>query len=219
MSNRVKYPLTDEAKKVARYLVEAWNNEQIEQYLEIRYDYRRGSVNLEGAGLFGVLPAFTPPPNGTLLELSEFKLLSIMILPGNSSFRYQITLMQELRNAVETDFEVSDFFLTTQAIGTVVTGDATFNGPFQSGASIYGNISQEIASSELAEKLTDLLGTQLIAANNDLDSAIQELANAPEDGRKLQVGKVISELGRCLQHGASAVVIMQGLGLLAQIFV
>ena len=152
---RVKYPLTTEAKEAAKKLVEAWDEQKIDQYFVLSQINEEKDKPIRAKSSRGVWSTeFEPPLIGVLLELSKFQLVSIDTEPefikyaeGSGSFvrmveahrpkRWYVVLMQELRNAVENDFDVSDYFLTFNAVGTIITGDnVTFSGPFQSAASI-----------------------------------------------------------------------------------
>lgn len=125
--------------------------------------------------------------------------------------------MQELRNAVDNDFEVSDYFLTINAVGTIIQDGAVVTAPFQSAVAPYGTISQSqtIENGELADKLINMLGTQFLDANKDLLAAINDFRVSVEGERQSKLGKLISQLGNSLQHGANAVVVTQALMYLA----
>ena len=207
--NRVKYPLTPEAQQAAIKLVKAWDSDKIEQLSQV-WDEVTGYTSTLVMKVKGIDHSFT---EANFEELSLFGLIRKQYILGESR---QILLLQELRNAVANDFEVSDYFLTFNAVGTIITG-GTINAPFQSAASIYGDVSQEISSPELVDKLLERIGLKLIEDVRELEVAIEDLKQTSPDNRKSQVGKVISELGRCLEHGANTVAVIQGISLLTRV--
>jgi hypothetical protein len=130
---------------------------------------------------------------------------------------YHILLMEELRNAVANDFEVSDYFLTFNAVGNIIYMKGGILSNIQGAASYFGNISQRISNPELADQLIAILGQQTLQTDHNLAEAIRELSVSIESERQSKVGKVISELGRCLQHGANVTMVVQAIGFLAQV--
>lgn len=231
-NNRIQYPLTDQAKRWATQIVDEWKKGNFPQYfVVVEWAGREGFYygGLDG----GFTSNVQKPPLNVLLELSCFNLIhleaetlrtdGIPWLPqsGNIAYgrRWHFTLLHELQNAVENDFVVSDYFLTFNAVGTIIHGDQTItdSGSFQSGASNFGDVSQEMTYSEIADKISEILGNNLLQTNSDLSAAIDELRSSIENDRQSKVGKVISELGRGLQHGANTFVVMQAIGFLAQI--
>jgi hypothetical protein len=213
----MKYPLTDEAKQWAVRLVEAWKNGDISQYIEIDYDYEIGEEGLAGSAVTGINFPFKLPGNNVFLELANFNLLNLNInwmSAGGSYYpRYSVLLMQELFNAVESDFEVSEYFLTINAVGTIIQDGAVVTAPFQSAAVGYGSLSQTqtVKNSELADKLIQMLGPQFLESNREIVAAINEFRESIESDRQSKLGKVISQLGNSLQHGANAFVVYQAL--------
>ncbi len=132
---KVKYPLTVEAKEAAHRLVNDWNTGKINQYF-ILNDYTAGADRVvnTGIGLGKLVDDYEAPPISILLELSRFQLvfLDIETIPDYSTRqarRWHVVLMQELRNAVEQGFDVSDYFLTFNAVGTIIQGNATISAP------------------------------------------------------------------------------------------
>ncbi len=225
LDSRVKYPLTNATKNAAQYLFRCWDSNKIEQGFTLMEtgesgEKRRNERRLSNG--YGVLnDDFESPSLENLKELALFRLLDLDVTyagnPQRPTPNWHILLLQELRNAVENDFQVSDYFLTFNAVGTIILGNPTISAPFQSGASIYGNVSQEISSSELAQQLTEILGNELIQSNAELSAAIYELTNSIESERQSKLGKVVSELGRGLQHGANAYVVAQAIGFIGQV--
>lgn len=224
---RVKYPLTQEAKEAARYLVEAWAKGEVAQrftfFFVLSGDARLSAGNLSGT--------FLPPSLNILLELAKFQLIYVdATLYGGASADFggkgivseritswHVLLMQELRNAVEQDFQVSDYFLTFNAVGTIIQGDATISAPFQSVGLSHGNVSQQITSSELADKLLAMIASDVLQSNPDLTAAIQELRTSLENERQSKLGKVISQLGRSLEHVNNAKGIIEAIAFLSMI--
>lgn len=210
MANRVKYPLTEEAKGAARHLVEAWSTGEIKQLTML--DERDGSVEVTQG-----FPEFR-----TLLELSEYHLISIRResftrwRASRDQVSWVVLLLQELRNAVENDFAVSDFFLTTAAVGTIITGNATITGgTIQGAASISGNIYQ--SAEQVSDALVETLGASLLEQNEALQTAVKQLrtASGPQEV-KSKAGHVIEELGRCIVHVANTGAAIAALQLIAQ---
>lgn len=220
-NQRVKYPLTEAARQQAIRLVDDWNNGNLSQLFDV-IDVTAGMANkIEIAGGLGVSNNYILPDLEILLELSKFNLIFIdtEFRLDLQSRRWQVLLMQELKNAVAGNFEVSDYFLTVNAVGTVINGDnVTFNAPFQSAASGIGNVSQKMSSADIANKLLEILTQDVIKTNSDLANAIHELSTSLENERETKIGKVISQLGRSMQHGANAYAVTQALLFLAQFF-
>jgi hypothetical protein len=119
----------------------------------------------------------------------------------------EILLLQELRNAIMSDFEVSEYFLTLNAVGTIVQGDLTIHpwASWHSAAVNIGNIEQNVE--QLADELIQQLGQDILQANAELVLAIEELRNTKPSNRRENLGKVIQELGRSLGHTANAVAV------------
>lgn len=67
----MKYPLTDEAKAAARYLVSAWDKNIVFQQFEIHDVTAGGSAKIrEFSGGIGTDNDFSVPEINTLMELS-----------------------------------------------------------------------------------------------------------------------------------------------------
>lgn len=166
----MKYPLTDEAKQAARELVHAWNEDR---------SNRQCWAIVEFTGISSKLHCLVDGPPITLSisraimeELAEYGLV-------RKSDRRWI-LLQELRNAVESDFEVSEYFLNRITVKVVVDVEQT-------------------------------LGEEFLAANAELRDALNALREATEADKQSKLGRVISELGRCLGHGANTATIISAL--------
>lgn len=115
--------------------------------------------------------------------------------------------MQELRNAVATDFEVSDYFLTMNAVGNIIINSTTGN--VQGVGLNTGTVHQSVE--QIADNIAEILGQEILTANDDLSAAIDELRTATTANQQSATGKVISQLGRSLEHGANTITIVQAL--------
>jgi hypothetical protein len=196
----MKYPLTEQAKITARALVAAWEIGKIDQRdlltaSEKIVDNRRRSF-------ISILDEDYLP--SSLRELSLFGLLVIENQQGSS---YNVLLLQELRNAVATDFDVSDYFITLNAVGNIIVNSTT--GPVQGIGINTGTVHQTVE--QLADYMTATLGQDFLAANAELKSAIDELRTAVTADQQSALGKVISQLGNGLQHGANAAAVVVAL--------
>jgi hypothetical protein len=221
----MKYPLTDKAKKWASRIAEYWDTRRIPQYFVI-VEWA-GPEGYHYGGLEGEIPNQFRPPLPELLELASFNLVKIeaeslrsdgvphLPIAGKVVYcrRWHVLLLQELRNAVESDFEVSDYFLTINAVGTIIQAGATVSVPFQSAAVGYGSLSQSqtAENSQVAEKLIQMLGKQFLESNGEIVKAINEFRESTESERQSKLGNVISQLGNSLQHGANAFAVSQAL--------
>ncbi len=203
----MKYPLTPEAKVVASHLVEAWNSGEIDQIFEL-VDVTAGNVNRReyNSGL-GVPGEFEIPQMGVVRELAVYGLVSLRVLGNN----IKNTLLQELRNAVATDFEVSDYFITMNAVGNIIINSTT--GPV-AGMGI-GNAPIHQTVEQLSTDLAGRLGDDFLQTQTHLREAIDALSESAEADQQSKLGKVVSELGRCLQHGANTAGVMGAIRVVA----
>ncbi|MBI5930368.1 MAG: hypothetical protein HY862_13745 [Chloroflexi bacterium] len=196
----MRYPLTEEAKTMARALASEWEEGKIEQRTLLigqtrLIEHRQRTLLRIGNNEY--LPS-------SLTELARFELLVIERHRGSS---YNILLQQELRNAVENDFEVSDYFLKMTNVGNIIANSTT--GPVQGVGYNTGIVYQNVE--ELADSMTASLGQAFLETQVELKNAIAELRTASEANQQSKLGKVISELGRCLQHGANTVAVVNAL--------
>jgi hypothetical protein len=190
----MKYPLTIGTKAAARYIVSAWDTEKLEQELTITV--LRGDDEVQPGFVFGASDDFESPPFAAWRELAKFDLVDIR----RDDDAWKILLLQELRNAVATDFDVSDYFITMNAVGNIIVNSTT--GPVQGVGVNTGTVHQTVE--QLADYMSATLGQEFLAANAELRAAIDELRVAVGGNQHSKLGKVISELGNCLQHGANA---------------
>jgi hypothetical protein len=201
--------------------VDASNRGKFDQHFQYNDATSRGDSNIMIHGAMGVedenLAKVSLAP---MIELSKFNLITFEeeLLPtasGHISRRWRGILLQELWNAIESDFEVSDYFLTMNAVGTIVQGNLTIQpgAVFQSAASIQG----DIQITALADEIAQQLGQEFLAdqRNRDVAESIDNLRNATDATRAEKLGKVIQELGRSLGHTANFAVIAQALLLIA----
>lgn len=198
----MKYPLTDTAKEAAKCLVDGWDSGIIEQQLVLIISHYAGGFDVFiHEGHHG---DFETPPLPSFLELSHFGLINVQRLIREHDENWEILLLQELRNAVRNDFEVSEYFLTMNAVGTVVQGNLTMHAGsvFQSAATNTGTIQQ--SNEQLADALTMILGQEFLQTQSQLIEAIEQLRISAEAEKPSRSGRVILELGRCLSHGANA---------------
>ncbi len=220
----MKYPLTDDAKVWARKLVEAWDSGEIEQRITIYIDgYRKGRVG-------GAKETFEQPPLATLWELEQCNLVDIRryrtdtgvmrrvdspaILSGGIG-EWEVLFLQELRNAVKTGFEVSEYFLTMNAVGNIII-NSQLNAPLQGTGVNKGVVSQSISMERLADDLVETLGIEFLDTQAELKEAIDALRTATDVDKETRTGGVISSLGRCMGHTSAYLTICQAIMLIGQ---
>lgn len=197
----MKYPLTEEAKTTARALVSAWGAGEIEQRTLLHAPERTANNRRRNFLHIGNKEDYLPS------SLTELSLFGLLVIENRSSGSYNVLLLQELRNAVENDFEVSDYFLTMNAVGNIIVNSTT--GPVQGVGYNTGIVHQNVE--QLADYMTASLGQAFLEIQVDLKNAIDELRTAVEADQQSKLGKVISELGHCLQHGANAAAVSAAL--------
>lgn len=216
--DRPHYPLTDEAKEAARNLSASWGR-QLEQYSEWVSMLAAGETEYNFANVIGAAPGFGLPRYGVLQELGHYGLLTLTSgIDQHSQRRMYLNLLQELRNAVENDFLVSDYFLTLNAVGTIVHGNVTVesHGAFQSAA---GFQATNVNVGKLVGDLRVAVGESALRENPALAEAIAELeSSADEPTRRAKLGKVVLELGRGMQHVANFAGTLTAIGMFAQMF-
>src|SRR5689334_6254994 len=116
MGNRVKYPLTEVAKQAAIHLVDDWRESRVDQVFRLVESRSAGGWHVETYQANSSL-RWQPPSRGILRELASYHLISMDLVRVDAhSDTWEVLLLQELHNAVENDFDVSDYFLTTMAV-------------------------------------------------------------------------------------------------------
>lgn len=207
----VKYPLSPEAKQSAKALVEAWQTGAIGQIVSIHIQSGDNEVEWNIFNVIGSMDGIPTIKRESFMELSLFNLINIDA-PGQNYL--EILLLEELRNAVENDFAVSDYFLTMNAIGIFNAGGNINNyGILNAAASSSGNIEQH--GDQVADELIKMLGG-VITKNQELETAITELQEADESTFNQRLGNVVMQLGNLLGHGANTAAIIQALAALKQ---
>ncbi|MEZ4666555.1 MAG: hypothetical protein R3E39_01325 [Anaerolineae bacterium] len=203
----MNYPLTEGAKEGARLLIKQWDEGNQEQYMVITA--REGKFDLATLSQHRVLEKFGYPLAGVLLELAKYGLIDVKVVYDSEGHTkaIEILMLQELRNAVEKDFEVSDYFLTMNAVGNIIVNSTT--GPVQGVGYNAGVIHQNVE--QLADYMTASLGQEFLETQLQLKDAINGLRTAAEADQQSKLGKVISELGNCLQHGTNAAALVVAL--------
>lgn len=197
----MKYPLTETAKAAARDIVAAWDDGSLDQKFGVAIF---GPQHNQTTMIMTSSPhdlAFRSPAVEIWREFQEYKLIR--------NDNWQITLLEELRNAVRTDFDVSDYFVTMNAVGNIIVNSTT--GPVQGVGINTGNVQQTLE--QLSDDLVATLSETLLETQLELRMAIDDLKMATTADCEPKLGKVISELGRCLQHGANTVTILSALNM------
>lgn len=214
MPGRVKYPLTEEAKEAARGLVEAWNSGELQQLF---YVYDVTSLGDEAPEIItglGATKLRSLPPLGILLELAQYGLLSLEPSPRSAKGdAWQILLLQELRNAVRSDFEVSDFFLTTTAVGNIIM-NATVNAPVQGVGQALAPVTQNVEL--IVGEIKAMLGERFIEEHPDIERALKEFDDAPAEQLPNKGRRLIKSLAEVLQGVEQAAGVLQAIIFLSQ---
>jgi len=201
MAKIIRYPLTDEAKAGARDLVEGWNDgvlpqtllfghhQQGKKMVPMFYDLTGNQINFNKA-----------PQRGAMFELAQFNLVMLRTFPEATTL--EVIFMQELRNAVASDFVVSEYFLTLNSAGVLNIG-GTVN-IADAGARLMPTRTIQHIGEESNEGLALLLREQLgplPMENDDLDEALLALEIADDaDGRGPTLD-LLTLLGRLLNRG------------------
>lgn len=202
----MKYPLTDGAKQAARELYQNWKTGKIPQHNVMKTDSEKGDVDLIQLSIQGILEKVGYPKSGALLELAKFGLIDLIINRSSDgkTKSIDVLLLQELHNAVESDFEVSEYFLTMNAVGNIIINSTT--GPVQGIGYNTGKITQNVQ--EIADNLVATLGPEFLGSQDAVRQAIEDLRESNEASRPSKLGNVLLELGRCIHLGASTVQLM-----------
>lgn len=229
---KVKYKLTADCQEWAIKLVNAWENDSISQYFELINVTAGDDKTIQIGGGLGILnDEFELPPINIILELSLFKLVEIVdiipekiefdnrhspmlgIIKRHQSQRWSVLLTQELKDAVENDFQVSDYFLTFNTVGTIIYGDAIDS---NIASAAIGDVDQEISTTSLADELLAILGTEFVQSQNSLIKSIDALKQSQgEKTQSLLVG-ILAQLANSLKHGAHTAEIIAGIYLISK---
>jgi hypothetical protein len=214
----IKYPLTDLAKQAARDLVAAWDARILPQtmlfghYVQGKvahptfFDYQGNQIKYDSA-----------PERGQLYELSHFNLLVLRTFRDANTL--EVVLMQELRNAVLSDFTVSEYFLTINSSGVLnmqggtvnIADSATRAAPRQ----LAQNNGTAAPAEDITETLRELLG-ELPNEREDLAAALNTLAVEDQDAHYVAAMSVVAALGRALNDGEDSETVMTALDTLTR---
>ncbi len=204
----MKYPLTDNAKELARQLVQAWDEEKIKQRSTIGGD-NIGFIVGTNYGINIDFQSIYP----ALLELNKYGIIDFhRQFNGKSIVYLELLLLQELRNAVATDFEVSEYFLTMNAVGNIIINSTT--GYVQGVGYAGGDVNQTMTVHQIADDLTRILDQSLLDSHEELRLAIEALRVSNEQEKPSRIKKIGIALGNMLGLGADAVTIAPALAFL-----
>jgi hypothetical protein len=168
----MKYVLTPEAKEAAKIIVAEWDKKSLPQKIIIVLTV---GFNYDSYFIIGANQEFKYPPSHAWEELAKYGLLDLRYERDD---KWHILLLQELRNAVNNDFEVSEYFHPARS------------------------------SSEAADFLITLLGQEFLETQTELKETIDELRTATKENQQTTLGKLISQLGNSLQHGSNTATIV-----------
>lgn len=200
--------LTGEAQKAARELAEIWQNSPNDQLWTLMELSSYGQISISMLKSLHSDKTYDVS-RAILFELRDCGLL--FIRPGSNG-NLEVQLKQSLMLAVEQNFEIPiPSHKGNTAIGMLFQGDVTFgdNAVLQNAASNTGTINQSFQL--LADHLTSVLRDEFLKTQVELKAAIDDLRTAVEADQQSKLGKVISELGNCLQHGANAAAVVVAL--------
>ncbi|MBC8098745.1 MAG: hypothetical protein H7Y11_04840 [Armatimonadetes bacterium] len=144
---------------------------------------------------------FYAPTMGIIDELTECGLIKSV-----NSERVEFTILQKLHDAVESDFDMPESMQPStggnSTIGTIFHGNVSLHdsASLNSAAVGVGNVYQ--TTSQLAKKLEEILGEELLQAEPELKLAIAELSEADEPNRLKMMGRVMQRMAGALQNGA-----------------
>ena len=203
----MKYPLTDEAKAEARRLVAAWDEEVLDQTFDVNVTVGGGKQRTIRVTFdAGVHEELRPPEIRIVRQLERYGLVhAVSTNPTQPRFQLEITLLQELRNAVASGFEVSEYFLTMNAVGNIIINSQT--GPVQGAGYTVGDVHQSVE--QVADILAQALGQEFLETQRDLAEAIATLRSAKGDELKQAASRnVVAQLGRSLGHAGNTAKIL-----------
>ncbi len=145
----MQYSLTEATKDTARKLVANWMEEELQQTFTA--NYIAGDNQIRAVFITPDSDIDISKNESIWIELEEQGLIkATKIEKQNGSFSYQITMLQELHNAVNNDFTVSPYYLAKMG-----------------------------ASSDISDFLWKLLSNQ-IESNEALAEAINELRSTDD---------------------------------------
>ena len=200
----MKYPLSPEARTVAAQLVEAWDEDSAEQLWDYMAMRAGGRLSCETLVSLNSPGRTISVPRRILKELATYGLIR---LDRSSNDGFEVLFLQELRNAVENEFEVSDYFITMNAVGNIIVNSTT--GPVQGVGYSTGIVHQGVE--QLADYMSATLGEAFLQTQTDLKAAIDAMREATEADQQSKLGKVVSQLGNCLEHGANTAAVVAAL--------
>lgn len=195
MQKRESIRLTEEAKQAARDLVKAWTTGKVSQQFGVTEIHGDDQVLDSFVHSDADHSDFDAPSRNLLSELAEARLIRLTVTRRD---RYEVLLLQELRDAVANDFaRFRDVPITVSgAVGTIIFGNLTMGDGAVFSSAGQGDVTVTIET--LPHELLKLLGTD--ALRPEIASAITELKTADDLTRVEKAGKVIEELGRGLAH-------------------
>lgn len=192
----MKYPLTEAAKQEAKRLVEAWDGGQLDQMFELFE--RHGGDLVIGEMIFPMYnrTSIAAPKRSILSELAQYKLIHMQPVARGDSTNWEVLLLQELRNTVQNDFEVSEFFLTTSAIGTIVQGNLVLHphSVYQSIAAVLSDVDVNFIQTT-SDQLEQMLGS-LADQDTDLRAALDDVKVSTPQTLPTRLGSVVKALYR-----------------------
>ncbi len=200
MPKLLKYPLTMAAKVAARELVEAWDDDIVPQTM-LFGSHRHGKVavpmffDLQG----NQINYNKAPERGMMFEYAQFGLITLRTFREANTL--EVILLQALRDAVLSDFVVSDYFLTLNSSGVLNMNGGIINivdAPTHRPAT--HSLTRPVSSDALADTIRATLGT-LPDDHDDLHAALDNLQRANNGNRSQALSATITALGRLLDQG------------------
>lgn len=201
----MKYPLSPGAKTYARELLAAYKVADIEQTFLVVVTAIEGTF--ETMYSIGIKNHADPvrPTLGVIRELCRYGLLHLEVSDGASESGvdgiYEITVLQELENAVNSDFDVSEFFLALNSVGTIVQGNLTIQpgAMFQSNAK-GSNMLIQGTGNVVADRIENLIPVDIVDKSPNLQASLHDLRETSDRATiRLRMGRVVTELGRCIE--------------------
>lgn len=207
----MKYPLTETARTAAKDMLDKWDRHELEQFMEITT--KGQNVTLAGLSQKRILQQAGYPLAGILMEMAKYGLIDVKMIFDSEGHtkNIQILLLQELRNAVENDFDVSEYFLTMNAVGTVVQGDLAIHpdSMLQSIGINIGTASQTLQ--QVTDEVSKILGDAILQTHTELKAAIDDLRKATAANQPTRVMKLVSLLSGGLEDTANTATILSAI--------